>query len=74
MRKSHQLAHWPFVDRNSLAMYCDRAGEVLLHFVRHSVLDQIYETVRLGGDLGRVVASPRVVSEVRQIGFVLGLG
>ena len=54
-------------------MHGDRAGEVLLHLVRHGVLHEIDEAVRFGGDLGRVVAGPRVEREVGQIGLVLGL-
>ena len=54
-------------------MHGDRAGEVLLHLVRHGVLHEIDEAVRFGGHLGGVVASPRVEREVGQIGLVLGL-
>ena len=59
--------------RHSLAVHGDRAGEVLLHLVRHGVLHEIDEAVRFGGDLGGVVAGPRVEREVGQIGLVLGL-
>ena len=52
----------------------DRAGKVLFHLVRHGVFHEVDEAMRFGGDLGGVVASPRVVREVRHIGIVLGLG
>ena len=54
-------------------MDCDRSGKMPLHLVRRCVLHEVEESVRLGGDVGRVLAGPGVVGEMRQLGLVLSL-